>query len=294
MAQSGDVAAPTRQATPSALRRTPPMSRTNPLLAILLLAAPVPLGGQEPPPPIQDNSFLVEEAYNQGPGIVQHVGTFQRAREGNAWSFAFTQEWPVATQRHQLAYTIPVGHVAGSSGIGDVAIHYRYQAGRLEGARTAFAPRLTVILPTGSHERGLGAGGAGVQFNLPVSAELPRGLVIHSNAGATHTPRARNAAGADAAATDYLLAQSVIWLVRPKLNLMLEAAWTSVAEVTGQGRTDRSSETLLSPGIRGALDFPSGLQVVPGFAVPISVGPGDGDWAVFAYVSFEHAFSRKR
>ena len=261
-------------------------------LALAALTISTPIAAQVAPTPIQDNSFLVEEAYNQGPGIVQHIGTFERPERGGTWAFGFTQEWPVLTQRHQLAYTIPFARSEGRSGIGDIALHYRYQAGRLTGARTAFAPRLSLIIPTGSAEQGMGAGGAGVQFNLPFSAELPRAFVVHTNAGATHTPGAKNVAGASAAATDYLLAQSVIWLVRPKFNIMLEAAWTSVAEVVADGRTKRTSGTLLSPGVRGALDFPSGLQVVPGLAFPISVGPGGGDWSVFAYVSFEHAFAR--
>lgn len=271
-----------------------PRCSTLALPFFVIGALPSAVHAQEPAPPIQDNSFLVEEAYNQGPGIVQHIGTFARARLGDAWSFAFTQEWPVMTQRHQLAYTVPVARDAGSTGIADVAIHYRYQAGTLEGARTAFAPRLSLLLPTGSHERGLGSGGTGAQVNLPFSAELTPRVVMHSNAGATFTPAARNATGDEAATTDYLLAQSVIWLVRPKLNLMLEAAWTSTAEVRGEGRTMRSSETLIAPGLRGAIDFASGLQIVPGLAFPISLGPDAGEWGVFAYVSFEHAFARTR
>ena len=35
-------------------------------------------------PPIQDNSFLVEEAYNQERGVVQHINTFQRRAPGGA------------------------------------------------------------------------------------------------------------------------------------------------------------------------------------------------------------------
>ena len=85
----------------------------------------------------------------------------------------------------------------------------------------------------------------------------------------------------------------MIWLVRPKVNLMLEGAWTSVAEVTSDGETDRTSQTLISPGIRGAFDFPSGLQIVPGLAFPIAVGPDGGDWSAFAYISFEHSFARR-
>ena len=34
---------------------------------------------------IADNSFLVEEAYNQEAGVVQHVSTFSRPEGGGAW-----------------------------------------------------------------------------------------------------------------------------------------------------------------------------------------------------------------
>jgi hypothetical protein len=44
----------------------------------------------------------------------------------------------------------------------------------------------------------------------------------------------------------------------------------------------------VSPGIRWAWNFPTGLQVVPGIAVPIGVGPSRGDRALFLYLSFEH------
>ena len=56
----------------------------------LVLAAIVLLGvnsmGQHDPAPtptpgIQDNSFLVEEAYNQNFGVVQHISSFTRSFE---------------------------------------------------------------------------------------------------------------------------------------------------------------------------------------------------------------------
>src|SRR5438876_6718461 len=62
---------------------------------------------------IMDNSFLIEEAYNQEAGIVQHIfngvysvdrisGTTQRRLD-----LSFTQEWPAYGQAHQFSYTIP-------------------------------------------------------------------------------------------------------------------------------------------------------------------------------------------
>ncbi len=43
--------------------------------------------------PIQDNSFLIEEAYNQEAGVIQHISTFERDLETHDWLYAFTQEW---------------------------------------------------------------------------------------------------------------------------------------------------------------------------------------------------------
>src|SRR5438552_7990975 len=57
--------------------------------------------------PIQDNSFLAEEAYNQEPGVVQHIQTFTRLWNSKTWAYSFTQEWPVPSHwRHQLSYTV--------------------------------------------------------------------------------------------------------------------------------------------------------------------------------------------
>ena len=251
---------------------------------------------REAPPPIEDNSFLIEEAYNQGRGVVQHINTFSRSSSGGGWEYTFTQEWPLGGRSHQLSYTIPVSRNDDASGartgIGDVAINYRYQVGGLEHRGLAIAPRASLLLPTGASSRGLGSGGTGLQFNLPFSAELPARLVAHSNAGVTFTPRARDIDGNSAATHSYALGQSLIWLAHPKLNLMLESIWTSAHDVIGRGLTIRTSEFLLSPGLRGAIDFPSGLQIVPGIAFPFGVGSSRGERAVFVYLSFEHPFAR--
>src|SRR5215212_4686556 len=69
---------------------------------------------------IQDNSFLIEEAYNQERGVVQHISTFARPRAGNAWTYSFTQEWPLGGIQHQLSYTLPVQHDPDGTGLGDI------------------------------------------------------------------------------------------------------------------------------------------------------------------------------
>jgi hypothetical protein len=72
------------------------------------MAASLALPAQEAAKPIQDNSFLVEEAYNQEAGVVQHISAFTRYRESKDWLYTFTQEWPVPGITHQLSYTLPL------------------------------------------------------------------------------------------------------------------------------------------------------------------------------------------
>lgn len=141
---------------------------------------------------IQDNSFLIEEAYNQEAGVVQHIQTFQYLTKSKSWLYTFTQEWPVPKQTHQLSYTIPIAHPhedGTSTGFGDIALNYRYQLVLEE--HIAVAPRLSLILPTGSYKKGLGNGAVGYQTNIPVSIELNDKWVTHWNTGATFTPRAK-------------------------------------------------------------------------------------------------------
>jgi hypothetical protein len=78
---------------------------------------------------IEDNSFLIEEAYNQEPGVVQHIfNVVYGLQSPKDLSLGFTQEWPVFTQTHQLSYTVPAVFLEdGSNGLGDVLLNYRYQ-----------------------------------------------------------------------------------------------------------------------------------------------------------------------
>lgn len=247
---------------------------------------------------IQDNSFLIEEAYNQEPGVVQHISTWQRFRETRDWGYSFTQEWPVGGQAHQFSYTLPLLRVSSlespRTGLGDVLLNYRYQLLGDGDAPVAISPRISLVLPTGDREKGLGTSAAGVQFNLPVSVVLAPELVTHWNAGYTYLPRARNAEGdrADLAALN--LGGSLIWLVHENFNLMLEAVHTRAEAITGPGTKAWAGSSFLSPGLRWAHNLPSGLQIVPGIAFPIGVGSSARERAVFLYLSFEHPFGRKR
>ncbi len=269
------------------------MKRSRSLLALLAL----PLAVLADDKPIQDNSFLVEEAYNQEEGVVQHINTFQRFRESRDWIYTFTQEWPVGGLAHQLSYTIPAVRIAdspgSSSGIGDVALNYRYQLVGNGDAPLAISPRFTVLFPTGDEKKGRGLGATGYQAQIPASVVLAPALVAHSNVGYTWTPRARDADGNRANLGGWNVGQSFIWLANPRLNFMLEAVYARGQEVAGAGRTSTVKSAFVSPGVRWSYDFPSGLQIVPGIAFPIGVGPSRHEKSVFVYLSFEHPFLKR-
>jgi hypothetical protein len=259
------------------------------LIACLLCASAVYAQQSQTPEPISDNSFLIEEAYNQAPGVVQHINTFTRSRGGD-WLYTFTQEWPIGSMKHQFSYTFAALSLNRAEGIGDLAINYRYQLAN--GARVSVAPRVSLLVPIGDWRRGLGAGGLGFQTNLPISVTVSKKIVTHWNAGATFVPRAKDVLDEKAFTKGVNLGQSTIWLAHPRFNVMMETAWNRFESVIGRGRLASGYTLLLNPGVRWAYNFKSGLQIVPGVSFPIGVGPSLGSRSVFLYLSFEHPFKK--
>jgi len=263
------------------------------IIALLWFVTPAITNAQSVSEPrvIQDNSFLVEEAYNQEPGVVQHISAFTRLWNSKDWAYSFTQEWPLpGAAKHQVSYTAIMTNSGafGSPGFGDTLLNYRYQVLGNGDTRVAFAPRASLIVPTGAARFGRGYGGTGVQANLPLSIVVNRRLVTHWNIGTMLVPHARNESGDRAGTTAYNLAQSTIWLAKPNFNVLVETAWTGYESVIGRNTTQGQHSLLINPGIRWAHNLKSGLQIVPGVAVPIGMGPSAGERGLLLYLSFEH------
>ncbi|HWK89789.1 MAG TPA: transporter [Longimicrobium sp.] len=261
----------------------PHISVRAPILLLLLAAAPAAAQ-----PPIRDNSFLVEEAYNQEAGVVQHIGAWSFAERD--WVFGFTQEWPILGMAHQASVTLPVSHVGEATGFGDMMLHYRYQVPGL-GERLAVAPRASLILPTGDELRALGGGRSGIQLALPVSLQLTPALVSHTNLGVTRFGSGGDIGAERLAGTDFNLGQSLVVLLHPRFNALLEAVWSRTETGAAEGPAHLES-FVVSPGFRAAFDLPGQIQMVPGVAVPIGVGPSEGERQVLLYLSFEHRFMK--
>jgi len=261
---------------------------------LLGLLVSSPLGGvsaQQPAPTkIRDNLFLLEEAYNQEPGVIQHIQLLTFDPDAGTWDYSFTEEWPVPTDRHQLSITVPAaGGGSSSAGIGDLLIHYRLQVLGMGGKGwIAAAPRVSAVLPTGDYEAGQGRGAPGVQVNLPVSMDFGPFVTAHVNAGLTFTPDAKSPSGALGNTLDTNLGLALVWLPGTWSNVLVEVAYLTTENVADASGTSRDSSIVVNPGLRFAIDFDSGLQIVPGVSAPIEFVSGETVFSGLVYLSFEH------
>lgn len=222
---------------------------------------------------ITDNSFLIEEAFNQDSGVFQNIFGFRRSSR-RAWNASFTQEWPLTGVRQQFSYTVSFLGDGLNSGIGDALIHYRIQILTEAAGRPAFSPRISVILPTGNKQRGLGNGSVGWQVNLPFSKQI-KDVYLHANGGVTYVN------SSDQRSMMPMIGTSAVWRARPMVQPLLEALveFNERAVVT------------LSPGLRGGWNF-GDKQVVIGFAAPIERVAGDARVGAFLYFSYELPFKK--
>lgn len=69
---------------------------------------------------------------------------------------------------------------------------------------------------------------------------------------------------------------------------MLELAWNGSRILPETSRAEWDNTFFVTPGVRFAMDFKSGLQIVPGIAMLLGIGPSSGDYGIFGYLSFEH------
>lgn len=270
-------------------------------LIFSLLLVNVASAAERPIDGIADNSFLIEEAYNQEEGVIQHIFTafYSADSRRHGWTFSFTEEWPLFSEKHQISLTIPSYHLRDEgqrvSGVGDMLINYRYQALDEEDHGIAFTPRFSLITPTGSRRTGTGDGVVGYQINLPFSKKVADRIALHANLGLTHLPKVRapldlpgGPLSAKKSLVGYNLGASGIYAVTSRFNLMLEWLGVSEQRIEGDGKRQRAFSSILSPGVRGAVINEQDLQTVIGFAVPIGLNHNADHFGAFLYLSIEH------
>jgi hypothetical protein len=255
-------------------------------------------------PLIEDNSFFVEEAFNQSAGVIQFISTcyFDNIHNRNL-AYSFTQEIPLQDLKHQISYTI--NYIAlnaqrpGLQGLGDFIMNYRYELkGKDDWA--LITPRFSLIIPTGDFRKGLGLGAWGAQFNLPLTKMVSNRLVFHYNTGFTFLKDARFSLS-DATSEDEIkrkhltsinLGASMIWMPADKLNLMLEYVSNINDSFDETGQVNKGHQLILNPGLRYALDIGK-CQIVPGISIPIAIEKNTRQPGAFIYLSIEPNYTIK-
>lgn len=237
---------------------------------------------------MKDNSFLIEEAYNQEAGVVQFIFSHQYQDPTQDATTAFTNEIPMGGEAHQFSYVVPMERVGATdeAGIGDILLNYRYQV--LNTETIAMAPRLSVILPTGDYKKELGSGAVGLQFNQAVSLTINDKWTNHWNAGFTYTPNSKNANGDTSDVFGFNFGTSVVYNWSPRTNLLCEFVANNMESTVGPDQKESETSYWIVPGIRTAFDIGE-TEVVPGIGALLGVGPSavNHETGIFAYLSFE-------
>lgn len=236
------------------------------------------------PEPIKDNLFLMEEAYNQEPGVVQHISMIRVRLGGHALEYSFTQEFPLPTELVQFSYLIPFIRDENMEGIyiGDVLINLRIQALGRGGGNIAISPRLSLLLPTGEPTRNTGYGAIGIEGACPLSIAIGKLFAMHLNAGATFIKDAKVSDMKKVQILKFSSGIALVWHTTSWFNIFFETVYQTQ-------NIDRSweHEITISPSFRFAANFNWGLQVVPGIGFPIQIYP-DKESSLILYISFEH------
>ena len=234
---------------------------------------------------IADNSFLVEEAYNQEPGVVQFINVYTKPEQGSDWTYTFINEIPMGSEKHQFSYEIPYSSIKAvdEQGVEDIKFNYRQEFIRTDQFVTT--GRVSLQVGTGDYKKGFGRSAMGYEASLITSVNITDKWVQHWNLGAGITPDAKNTMGDKADNSKYFWAVSNVYLFSDNFNFMLEFAGSEEQETVGTKQATWESRTVMSPSIRYAYDV-GDWQIVPGLAYPMQVtaNPGNNEWLVYLSV----------
>ena len=269
---------------------------------LVLIVSFISASAQTPDMPINDNSFLIEEAYNQEKGVFQNILLMQIEKseiaDGVHYAFkgSFTQEWPLGGNKHQLSYSVPYWFNGPFEWLDNILINYRYQ---LEFKNLFFAPRISFQIPTAPGKENKFKG---IQFFIPASFEADKLWTFHFNAGYATGKCISNVDYDKVSYNTCTTGGSIIYNLSNRFNLMFEALVT--AEKTdrvynSEYRLDsKTISSILNPGFRWAKNFKNDAQLDLGFSKPYSINDSDmkeeddSQFGVLLYFSYEAFFQK--
>ncbi|MFN8847910.1 MAG: hypothetical protein ACK5V3_08585 [Bdellovibrionales bacterium] len=236
--------------------------------------------------PIVDNSFLVEEAFNQEPGVVQFINVFTKSEKGRDWNYTFINEIPVIDETHQFSYEIPYSSLEAvdKKGVEDIKLNYRRQF--FANDKIITTGRVSATVANGDYKKGFGKGSMGYEASLITSVQITDKWYQHWNLGAGITPDAKATNGDKADNSKYFWAMSNVYLFSDNLNFMLEFAGSEEEETTGANTATYGSSVVMSPSLRYAVNVGE-WQFVPGIAYPMGVTSNAGENEILVYLSIE-------
>jgi hypothetical protein len=251
-------------------------------------------------PLIEDNSMLIDEAFNQSHRSLQHITNLSFNKEIATYNYSV--EVPLKNEKHQLSFSFNYGSIkkqniaTQETGLGDALISYRpLLFGK--NSQALVVPRISLVIPSGNAFKGLGAGGWGSEFALAISKRIIPSVVTHYNIGYRWIWQADYYAfsndgrpvKSERDCTTKTFGMSAVWLLRPQINLLVEY----VINATRNYQTTtwvNSTNSIINPGIRCAITSGK-MQIVPGFGLPLNFTGNrfSGAGAIF-YISIEHDY----
>jgi hypothetical protein len=239
---------------------------------------------------IDDNSFILEEAYNQRPGEFQFIQIYRSYKSGKEYRFISEGEMPLGSEKHQFSYQFARENGADEGSVGDTTLNYRIQS--LNEPDLLMAHRFGLILPTGSVDKESSYGVTGLRYVQANTFILNDYWDNHWNLGINHYPEAKvKFSDKRRTLNEYGIGSSLIYHWKDNLNLLLEATYETLEELNLNSKKKFRNIFTLLPGVRTAIDLSwKETQIVPGLGFPVRFEDEDIDHGLFVYLSIEPKF----
>lgn len=241
---------------------------------------------------IEDNSFLLEEAFNQEWGVYQFIQKYQTAQVAKGYEYSFENEIPITDKVHQFSYGFSHGRPDenGHGAISDTTLNYRWQPLNKDGM--LISERFGLIVPTGRVNKGAGNGVYGFEFMQAATLTINDRFINHWNMGFSVLPNAKTQ-DIDKRRTisTFSAGSSLIYLWSDNFNILLEGLLESGQSMNPDGSKSAETSFTINPGARFAMDFEwKDTQIVPGISFPTDLINGPTEHGVLVYLSIEPKF----
>lgn len=240
---------------------------------------------------IEDNSFLLDEAYNQDIDMYQTILRHQNQLVSDETESTFEFEVPM-TAEHQLSIEIPLfkEHRSFETKPGDTLL--LWQIVTSNNVKSRSVDRLGFVVPTGDVDQETGYGVPGVQYLKALSIELGRNWQNHWNFQYQLQPNGK-AGGTEVTQNVHIgtLGSSVAYYINDHCDFLFETMYKHRKRPRFGGKIRSLNELYLNPGFRfeKRLEW-NQTKMVPGISLPIEVLNERTDFGFMLYLSFEPHF----